>query len=386
MRLAVRDRVPGADLGALGLEPAGEDEARRLAHVVGAGLEREPEERDLLPAQRPEPPLELPDHAPLLELVDLDHRGEQLEVVARVGGELLERERVLREAGSAVPDSCTQEVPADAVVEAHALRDLDHVRAGRLADVGDLVDERDAHHQRRVRRELDHLRRGDVRPDDGCVDAGVEASMTSASASSKAPMTIRSGCEEVVDRRSLGGELRVRDVADALEAALVEAMADGRSGSDGHRALHGEDDAAVDRRQLVDHGPDRGQVGVAGDGRRRSDGDVDDVGALERLVDLHRVREPLPVPLQEIGKPLLVDRHPAAAKRVDLLGDDVADDDVVPQVGEAGTGDEADVAGAEDCDLHGRNLAPGARDGLRPFAIAIIVSFDIRSRSVLTTQ
>ena len=40
---------------------AGEHEARRLAHVVRPGLEREPEQRDRLAAQRPESPLELPD-------------------------------------------------------------------------------------------------------------------------------------------------------------------------------------------------------------------------------------------------------------------------------------------------------------------------------------
>ena len=55
------------------------------------GLKATPEEGDLLADQRAEVLLELADRAPLLELVDLDDGGEQLEVVAGVAGELLER-------------------------------------------------------------------------------------------------------------------------------------------------------------------------------------------------------------------------------------------------------------------------------------------------------
>ena len=104
-RDAVGDRVPRAHVRALGDEPAGEHEARRLAHVVGVRLEREPEQRDRLAAQAAEVLLQLPDHAPLLQLVHLDHGVQELEVVARVRGELLQRERVLREAAAAVADA-----------------------------------------------------------------------------------------------------------------------------------------------------------------------------------------------------------------------------------------------------------------------------------------
>ena len=69
--------------GAVGLQARGEDERGRLAHVVGVRLEREAEQRDALADERAEVLLELGDHAALLELVDLDHRGQQLEVVAR---------------------------------------------------------------------------------------------------------------------------------------------------------------------------------------------------------------------------------------------------------------------------------------------------------------
>ena len=91
---------------------------------------------------------------------------------------------------------------------------------------------------------------------------------------------------------------------------------------------------------------------------------------------------------QQLVEAGLVDRHLAGAQPLDPVGDDVADDDVVPELGEARAGDEADVARAEDSD-------PGHRAertylsfsiGRRPFAIAIIVSFESESSSVLTTQ
>ena len=107
--------------------------------------------------------------------------------------------------------------------------------------------------------------------------------------------------------------------------------------------------------ELVDDGPDGGEIGVARVGGRRPDGDVEEVGVLHRLRDVERVRQPLGVAAQQLLEPRLVDRHLAGAEPLDPLGDDVADDDVVPEVGEARTGDEADVAGAEDShSAHGR--------------------------------
>ena len=101
----VGDRIPAAHLGALGEQPdaSTSDGASRMSSV--SGLNASPSSATFLPRSEPRCFCELPDHAPLLELVDLDHRGEQLEVVAGVRRELLERERVLREAGAAVADA-----------------------------------------------------------------------------------------------------------------------------------------------------------------------------------------------------------------------------------------------------------------------------------------
>jgi hypothetical protein len=103
----VDDRIPGDDLGALGEEAGGEDEARRLAQVVRVRLEGEAEQGDSLPAQRAEVPLHLRHRPPDLQLVHLDHRGDKVEVVARVPGEELQERHVLREARTAEADSGT---------------------------------------------------------------------------------------------------------------------------------------------------------------------------------------------------------------------------------------------------------------------------------------
>jgi hypothetical protein len=55
----------------------------------------------------------------------------------------------------------------------------------------------------------------------------------------------------------------------------------------------------------------------------------------------------------------------------------------VTEVGQARAGHEPDVAGAENRDLR---HAAAYLSGLRPFAIANIVSFDSESSSVFTTQ
>ena len=63
-------------------------------------------------------------------------------------------------------------------------------------------------------------------------------------------------------------------------------------------------------------------------------------------------RPRLALRLIEIVEAGLVDRDLAAAQRGDPLGVDVDAGDVVAEVREPSAGDEADVAGADDGDLH----------------------------------
>ena len=97
------------------------------------------------------------------------------------------------ETRAAEANTRAQEVRAEAMVEADALRDVDDVGADELAHVRDLVDEADARRQERVRGELHELRRRDVGAHDDAVDASCSSTTRSPSASSNAPTTMRSG-------------------------------------------------------------------------------------------------------------------------------------------------------------------------------------------------
>ena len=97
--------------------------------------------------------------------------------------------------------------------------------------------------------------------------------------------------------------------------------------------------------QLLDHGPHPREVGVAG---RRS------AGCRRRRRAGGRRRAPRPrsvvkvirsaLRATQLVEARLVDRRLAAPQRLDLLGDDVAGDDRVAELGEAGGGDQADPA------------------------------------------
>ena len=95
---ALGNRVVGDHGRPLALEARGEHQARSLAHVIGVRLERQAEEGDPLPDQRAEVLGQLRDHPPLLQLVDLDHGVQELEVIAAVAGQHLEGRDILGKA------------------------------------------------------------------------------------------------------------------------------------------------------------------------------------------------------------------------------------------------------------------------------------------------
>ena len=240
-----------------------------------------------------------------------------------------------------------QELRADAGVEAHAASDLVDVGADALADVGDLVDERDLGRQEGVGGELDHLRRGDVGAHDlaaerlvgggdrvgGRLRAGVGADDD--------PV----GLEEVLDRGALLEELGAGDVDEVgLRAA------DRRTGPGGHGALHHQRVLGA-RGERGDHGFDPREVGVAGVGRRRVDAAEEQLRRFENGRHLGGEGEPLAVFLHQLRQAGLVDRQRrSGAQRLDLVGVDVDRDHRVADLGEAGRGHEADPADSDYAD------------------------------------
>ena len=143
----------------------------------------------------------------------------------------------------------------------------------------------------------------------------------------------------------------------------------------------------LERRELVEHGPHAREVWVAGVRRRRVHAHEQELGRLRDLAGVEREREPLGVSLDELGQTGLEERQLAVLQALHLVADDVADRHLVPELGEARSGDETDPAGPEDADRLLHLPGPYRRaSGRRPFAIEIIVSLESRSLSVFTTQ
>ena len=353
------------DAHALGAQPRGEHDRGGLAQVVGVRLEGEAEQRDVPAAQAADALLELADHAPLLEVVDLDDRVQELEVIPGVAGELFERLDVFGKARAAVADAGLQEVRPDAVVETHAVGHRAHVGADGLADVGDLVDERDLGGQEGVGRVLDHLGGGHAGAHDGGLDAGEERlDLVAVGVAIRADHDAV-GVQHVVDGGALAQELGVGDVADRRRPGRLQLGDDMLAGADRHRALHDQQALAVVGDDLAHDALDARQVGVARRRGRRVDGDEQHAGALAELVVGGREREPLASVGHELFEAGLVDRHATVAQGRDLGLVDVEADDLMAEVSDAHRRHQAHVPDSDDphwplCLWHG-SLLPRSR-------------------------
>ena len=197
---------------------------------------------------------------------------------------------------------------AEPVVEPDSLRDLDDVGADGLAHVGDLVDERDPRHQECVGGELDHLGRGDVRANDGRVDAGVQRFYRRAVLFGERTDDDPVRVEEVPHGPAFGEELRIRDVPDVRQATPLEGCAHLLSRPDRHRRLHHEDLPLVRRRQVVERRPNEGEIGVTRIRRRGLNAHEDRIRACQ-IAGVERVGDALAVSLEHLRQVRLVERE-----------------------------------------------------------------------------
>ena len=106
----------------------------------------------------------------------------------------------------------------------------------------------------------------------------------------------------------------------------------------------------------------------------------------ENLRRLDGEPHPFAVRRDELCETRLVDGHGAGVEVGDAICDDVANHDLIPEVGEAGGRHKADPAGAENADRLTDAAHFNPASGWRPFAIASIVSFDSSRRIVFETQ
>ena len=162
---------------------------------------------------------------------------------------------------------------------------------------------------------------------------------------------------EVRDRGPFRRELRVRDVADLRRARARRAdgapsrrCRPGRCSSSRRRSA-GRSRAARRRRSRPRRGRRRRSTSAACRRRRRR-------SRRRRSPRRRRVVNASRSALrrEQLVETGLVDRNLARAEARRSAPEDVADDDRVAELGEAGTRDEADVAGAEDGDACGEAL------------------------------
>ena len=129
--------------------------ASRMSSV--RGLNASPHTRDRPAGQIPEVLLHLVDEPLLLAVVHLLDRPQNPEVVPLVRRRSQQRLHVLGKAAAAVADAGKQERGADAPVGSDRLAHVVDVGADELADVRNLVHERDAGRENRVRGVLAQL-------------------------------------------------------------------------------------------------------------------------------------------------------------------------------------------------------------------------------------
>ena len=288
-------------------------------------------------------------------------------MVARVAGDLLEGGDVFGEAAAAVADTGLEEVRPDPFVEPHPVRHDGHVRAGYLADVGDLVDEADLGGEKRIGCVLDHLRRGDVGGQHGRVDTPIQGGYTLGYPRLVGPHHHAVRVHEVVDGRALPEELRVGGIVDVSESALRQFDPHRRAGAHRNGGLGDQDALGVVQRQPVEGPPDAGQVGVARIGGGSVHAQEDELRPGVRNVQVCGEIDPLPGACDELRQAGFVDGDPSGLKQFHLGLVDVQGYHLVAKMGHARGRHQADVPcshhrqATHDAPLSGSLIIPPSR-------------------------
>ena len=164
---------------------------------------------------------------------------------------------------------------------------------------------------------------------------------------------------EIVDGGPFLEELGIGDHVDLRLPAALELCLHPLRGAHRNGALVDDDRVPLGGRgDVVGDAHDRAQVGIAIVALRRSHGDERHLGAAHRGSQIAREEESLGLDVagEELLETGLVDGSLPGAQRGDLRLVHVDAGDRMPGLGEAGTGDEADVSGSDDGNAHGFRL------------------------------
>ena len=249
---------------------------------------------------------------------------------------------------------------ADALVVAHAQHHVVDVGPDGLAHRGHGVDERELGGQEGVAGVLDGLRRGGVGDHQRRRHADVERGHPDGGSLVVAADDDAVGVEEVVDRRALPQELRVRHHVDVAAPQGLLDLA-GRAHRHG-RLVHHDRLGGQQGGDLPGGGLDVAEVGGTVAALGGGHAQVVELALGDGLGGAEH--EAQPTGLQALAHQLLEagleDGDLPPRQPLHLLGDDVGADHVVAQMGEARTGRETDVPGPDDRDVgHVVALPPG---------------------------
>ena len=199
-----------------------------------------------------------------------------------------QRAAVLGKARAAKARPGMQKLAADAAVEADALGHVLDIGADPLAQIGDLVDERDLGREKGVGRVFDQFRGLDVGEQHRRfeqIERTVERPHHRAGALAVGADHHPVGAHEILDRRAFAQKFGVGgDVEPAWRPHPPQDLGNLAPGADRHRRL-GDDDGIIGQRppDLLGRGKDIREVGMAvAAPRRRADGDEHGLGPGDR--------------------------------------------------------------------------------------------------------
>jgi hypothetical protein len=348
----------------------------RFAHIIRTALERQPQYAQAFALQGPQCLPNLADKIIALVFVDPAHLVEQTKVVAALARDRAQGFQIFGKARAAVADAWPEKPASDTLIASHAFRHFLNVRAIPLANIGNGVDERDLHCEKRIRCVLDELGTGGTGQDNlrryprvvrnrnssvGHGVAAVEQRLVGlgehfGAAAAVATENNAVGIQKVGNSSAFAQELRIGGYAKTCRIGSV-AVEDARNpfvGAHGNGALHYHEPEAVHRvRDVAAHGVKYRNIGLAVFAGRRAYRDKHHCGIFQSVGQ--RGREPQAfafVPGKKFGKKRLVEDGLAALKRRDSGIVAIDRNDVMPDFGKASCCDKPDVARTNDRNAH----------------------------------
>jgi hypothetical protein len=367
-------RVVAAHSHALLVQPAAQFHRRRAPQRVRARLVRQAEHGDDRVGHALQHVGHALAHPALVQLVAGQHAREQRHADAHRRAAVHQEAHVARQRAARESGARRQVRPAaDPALALQAALDLLGVGADRLAQPGQLVDERHRRGEEGVQRVLGHLARLDRHPLQPGAERREQLRQAGAVAARLDAEDDALGVAEDVDGLAqpqvLGGVGEVQALVGPVGAEPPR-EADRHLRGDQHQRA-----AAQGGRDLLQPGADEGHVGLVAVVDRRVVRHPQHVGAGQRLGRVGGEGQRLGgQPFgDQVVEARLVQRRLALAQLVDQLAVPVEADDAVARAGQAGGGDAAEVPQSVDGDSHPclpRVRRWGPPTGRRPGAAA----------------